>query len=211
MIALYNENSKVVALCRATVRSARPVCCWCGPGRGGNPPRLHSVMGRGGEHARSGGGSGTVGSAASASRGEEHALKKVRRAKREIRSELRSADWTRHGYAQEGAPALVPTLDNIDRIHCRDVGVEDFIARYEKPARPVVIDGFAEGTAALGWSQESLTRKYGDIKFKCGEDDEVRAGHHCSTRGTHVCRVGLLADVHMWSSHLSCTLQAQLL
>ena len=73
----------------------------------------------------------------------------------------------------------------------RDVTPEEFYERFEIPARPVVIDGFAEGTPAQHWTAQSLLEKYGEMKFKCGEDDDgyperVHLKHfmeYCATEG----------------------------
>jgi histone arginine demethylase JMJD6 len=115
----------------------------------------------------------------------------IHKAKKEIRSELKPASWSRRGYWRPNAPALPEALDNLERIHCRDVTPEEFYERFEVPARPVVIDGFAEGTPAEHWTAQGLLEKYAEMKFKCGEDDEgyperVKLKHfmeYCATEG----------------------------
>ena len=102
-----------------------------------------------------------------------HAGKAIRRAKREIRSELKLADWSNLGYWKPDAPKLTPALENLKRIHCSDVSAAAFVERFERPAQPVLIDGFAEGTPALSWTQQSLLHRFKNVKFKCGEDDDV--------------------------------------
>jgi histone arginine demethylase JMJD6 len=121
----------------------------------------------------------------------ERCAEAIHKAKKEIRSELKPASWSRRGYWRPGAKELPQELDNLQRIHCRDVTPEQFFERFELPARPVVIDGFAEGTPAQHWTAESLLQKYGEMRFKCGEDDEgyperVKLRHfmeYCTTEG----------------------------
>ena len=77
--------------------------------------------------------------------GDDHkkrSAKKWTRVKREIRSELPSQDsWQKNRYQQLLLQRLLPGLDNMDRIHCKDLSVPEFIQRWEAPGLPVVIDG----------------------------------------------------------------------
>ena len=121
----------------------------------------------------------------------ERCAKAIHKAKKEIRSELKPAAWSRRGYWKSDATALPKTLDNLTRIHCKDVTPEQFFKRFEVTAQPVVIDGFLEGTAAKDWSAKSLLARFGERAFKCGEDDEgyperVKLKHfmeYCETEG----------------------------
>ena len=64
----------------------------------------------------------------------------------------------------------------IDRVHCTEVSPDEFILRYEKPCKPVIIKGIP---AAEGWSANKewnsfkrLKKKLGRRMFKVGEDDD---------------------------------------
>eukprot|EP01044_Picomonas_judraskeda_P030080 COSAG03_NODE_10671_length_636_cov_2.087523_1_plen_104_part_10 len=92
----------------------------------------------------------------------EDCAEAIRKAKKEIRSELKPASWSRRGYWRPGAPALPKELDNLERIHCRDVTPEEFYERFEVPARPVVVDGFLEGTPAQHWTAQGLLEQYAE-------------------------------------------------
>lgn len=39
-------------------------------------------------------------------------------------------------------------VENIERIHVKDITFEDFLLRYEKGSKPVIIEGVAEGWPA---------------------------------------------------------------
>ena len=116
----------------------------------------------------------------------------IHSAKKEIRSELSLGGWSRRGYWKPDRPELPPTLDNMERIHCRDVTAAQFHERYEVPARPVVIDGFLDDMDARRWTAQGLHERFCDMKFKCGEDDDgyperVRLKYfmeYCATEAT---------------------------
>lgn len=54
-----------------------------------------------------------------------------------------------------------------------EVSPEEFIDKYEKIYKPVVITGVqTDWKANHKWTQERLAKKYRNQKFKCGEDNE---------------------------------------
>ena len=67
---------------------------------------------------------------------------------------------------------------NIDRVHCDQLSMEQFVQKYEEPAIPVVIGGVpaSEGWSATNqWTNEDfswLKDSVGDRLFKVGEDDD---------------------------------------
>jgi histone arginine demethylase JMJD6 len=63
--------------------------------------------------------------------------------------------------------------DNCERIHGPSVDCEEFIQKYEKIYKPVVITSLVENwKAETKWTLDRLAKKYRNQKFKCGEDNE---------------------------------------
>lgn len=69
-------------------------------------------------------------------------------------------------------PDKIAQRDRLERIDTNKVSHEEFIERYEKPLRPVVLRNVTESWPAREkWNLEYLSKRYRNRKFKCGEDD----------------------------------------
>ncbi|XP_066978262.1 bifunctional arginine demethylase and lysyl-hydroxylase JMJD6 [Macrobrachium rosenbergii] len=101
--------------------------------------------------------------------------KRVREAKKKARPELciEKGAWTRLDYKNKFDCNVKGFKDGAERIHVNDVSPEEFIERYEKLYKPVVIEGITDNwKARYKWTLERLAKKYRNQKFKCGEDNE---------------------------------------
>ncbi|XP_037801178.1 bifunctional arginine demethylase and lysyl-hydroxylase PSR-like [Penaeus monodon] len=101
--------------------------------------------------------------------------KRVREAKKKARPELclEKGVWTKHDYKNKFDCSIDIVPDTVERIHANEVPIEEFIERYEKPYKPVVIEAVTDNwKARYKWTLERLYKKYRNQKFKCGEDNE---------------------------------------
>eukprot|EP00756_Hemistasia_phaeocysticola_P023545 Hpha_TRINITY_DN15900_c0_g15::TRINITY_DN15900_c0_g15_i1::g.73772::m.73772/K11323/JMJD6; histone arginine demethylase JMJD6 len=120
---------------------------------------------------------------------------KIDQAKRRERSELELHEWRKFGFATTRADdfeALVAAPDNppgfIDRVACSDLTQQEFWDRYESQGKPVIVTGIPqrEGWPAwTKWSWHELCRRFSNVPFKVGKDDQgnavkVRLGHFAS-------------------------------
>jgi hypothetical protein len=105
----------------------------------------------------------------------------VRLAKKNARSELSISreEWRRHAAADSSVLDTSPifSLENqpylVPRVHASQVSVQDFIQRFERPRKPVIIQGLlGEWPASAAWTPEKLLQKFPDTRFKVGSDDD---------------------------------------
>ncbi|XP_043475362.1 bifunctional arginine demethylase and lysyl-hydroxylase PSR [Leptopilina heterotoma] len=104
---------------------------------------------------------------------DHRAKKRIKEVKRKARPELADkVAWLQHAY-HKNFEIFWNFNDNIDRIEEGKVPVEEFIEKYEKPYKPVIIRGIQKDWKAQHkWTIERLAKKYRNQKFKCGEDNE---------------------------------------
>lgn len=80
--------------------------------------------------------------------------------------------WTALKYASNFEEFL-KCKDNVDRIDVNTCTPDEFIEKYEKIYKPVVITNVQTNWRANHkWTQDRLAKKYRNQKFKCGEDNE---------------------------------------
>ena len=67
-------------------------------------------------------------------------------------------------------------VDPIERVHEKDMSCQDFVNRFERPERPLMIQGLTERwPASKNWTFEALCRNYGNVLFQCGDDDNGKS------------------------------------
>lgn len=101
------------------------------------------------------------------------AKKRIKDVKKRARPELADkAAWTAHKYANHFEEYL-KCNDNVERINESEVSPHEFIDKYEKIYKPVVITNVQTAWKAnTKWTMDRLAKKYRNQKFKCGEDNE---------------------------------------
>jgi len=130
----------------------------------------------------------------------EKVKKKMDDAKLGHRSSLKLADWRRYDFyssyddLQRGHVQRIKDLNKrhmhyrnqgkqpppnevvtgIDRVHWKDLSMEDFVEKYQKPEIPVIITGLTDTWKAQdNWKLGELFQgKYRNCRLKVGEDDE---------------------------------------
>lgn len=107
---------------------------------------------------------------------ERRAIKRIIDAKLKARPELFEQEgdgWSKLGYASSFNMEPNSLPDNVERIHVGCVSPDEFIEKYEKLYKPVVIQGATDNwKAQYKWTLPRLARKYRNQKFKCGEDND---------------------------------------
>jgi hypothetical protein len=98
----------------------------------------------------------------------------LRDAKACARGDLEHAEWTRQGHAWRAPLEEPPPHGAIARASAASLTPADFVARFEVPNLPVLVDGLAArwpAWAARAWEPAALHAAYRARRFRCGEDD----------------------------------------
>eukprot|EP00919_Chromeraceae_sp_WS-2016_P036472 GHVR01086527.1.p1 GENE.GHVR01086527.1~~GHVR01086527.1.p1 ORF type:complete len:150 (-),score=29.91 GHVR01086527.1:587-1036(-) len=102
---------------------------------------------------------------------------RVYEAKKEHRSDIKPSKWSKYQYANSNVLQVLQNdvqVDTIDRVHKDDITVSRFIEEYEKPGRPVILQGFMDDWPAMtNWDTSNLLKLYRNGSYKVGEDDKV--------------------------------------
>lgn len=69
-------------------------------------------------------------------------------------------------------PTSVAKRDTLNRINADLISREEFIERYERPIKPVIITNITKTWSAQDkWTLNYFLKQYRNERFKCGEDD----------------------------------------
>lgn len=101
--------------------------------------------------------------------------KRIREAKSKARPELctEKHGWYRNNYHENLRLSPSDVKDTVERVDARTLTREDFIERFERPFKPVVLTHAQDDWLAQHkWTIDRLAKKYRNQRFKCGEDDE---------------------------------------
>eukprot|EP00127_Corallochytrium_limacisporum_P007299 Clim_evm40s246 gene=Clim_evmTU40s246 len=102
--------------------------------------------------------------------------RKVVRAKKRARSEIKPYEWSRRCYAAkwDGSLRKWATLDTCPRVRYSQCSPEQFRTNWEDTNQPcIVVGGFDHWPACNGkWNPEQLMGTYSESRVKIGEDDE---------------------------------------
>ena len=108
---------------------------------------------------------------------------KLNEVKLKHRSSLALEDWQRDRYFDKQDYVCDRILrgedpnfrDTIERVHVDQVTMGEFLERYERGSKPVIITGVAERWPAMReWQLDRLIEQYGTGRFKVGESDSGR-------------------------------------
>jgi histone arginine demethylase JMJD6 len=108
---------------------------------------------------------------------------KLNEVKLKHRSSLALEDWQRDRYFDKQDYVCDRILrgedpnfrDTIERVHVDQVTMGEFLERYERGSKPVIITGVAERWPAMReWQLGRLLEQYGTGRFKVGESDSGR-------------------------------------
>ena len=108
---------------------------------------------------------------------------KLNEVKLKHRSSLALEDWQRDRYFDKQDYVCDRILrgedpnfrDTIERVHVDEVTMGEFLERYERGSKPVIITGVAERWPAMReWQLDRLLEQYGTGRFKVGESDSGR-------------------------------------
>ena len=108
---------------------------------------------------------------------------KLNEVKLKHRSSLALEDWQRDRYFDKQDYVCNRVLrgedpnfrDTIERVHIDSVTMGEFLERYERGSKPVIITGLAERWPAMReWQLDRLLEQYGTGRFKVGESDSGR-------------------------------------
>ncbi|XP_028399683.1 bifunctional arginine demethylase and lysyl-hydroxylase JMJD6-like [Dendronephthya gigantea] len=98
---------------------------------------------------------------------------RIKKAKASARPELKVDGWTKYKFNDTFDLSLDSFTDNVPRINCNKISHEEFIEKFERPLKPVVITHCLDSWPAMRrWTLERLVKKYRNQKFKVGEDDD---------------------------------------